>query len=102
MKKFLLPLILCTLPFMFSLQGCLKDTYTKTYTYTYYEPVYRTKDEVRLNVKSNAPQKVEKPGKIYIRGNFIFLNEIDKGIHVIDNSDPSAPNRIAFIDIPGN
>ena len=87
---------------MFSLQGCLKDTYTKTYTYTYYLPVYKTKDEVRLNVKSNAPQKVEKPGKIYIRGNYIFLNEIDKGIHVIDNTDPSAPNRIAFIDIPGN
>ncbi|MGZ5190551.1 MAG: LVIVD repeat-containing protein [Flavisolibacter sp.] len=102
MKKFLLPLVLCTLPVIFFLQGCLKDTYTKTYTYTYYQPIYQTKDEVRLNVKSNTPQKVERPGKIYIRGNYLFLNEIDKGIHVIDNSNPSAPNRIAFITIPGN
>lgn len=101
MKKFLLPL-LCMLPVMFFLQGCLKDTYTKTYTYTYYQPIYQSKDVVRLNVKSNSPQKVEKPGKIYIKDNYLFLNEVDKGIHVIDNSNPSAPNRIAFIDIPGN
>ena len=76
MKKFLLPLLLCTVPVMFSLQGCLKDTYTKTFTYTYYQPIYQSKDVVRLNVKSNTPQKVERPGKIYIRGNTIFLNEI--------------------------
>ena len=87
---------------IFFLQGCLKDTYEKTYTYTYYQPVYKTSDEVRANIKSGPPQIVERPGKIYIFGKYIFLNEIDKGIHVIDNSDPSNPQRISFINIPGN
>ena len=83
----------------FSLQGCLKDSYTSTHTYTYYQPVYKTVAEVRANIKSNAPKQVERPGKLYIRGQYIFLNEIDKGIHVIDNSNPDQPRNIAFIDI---
>ena len=45
---------------------------------------------------------MEATGKIYIRGNYIFLNEVDKGIHVINNSNPSRPENVAFIDIPGN
>jgi hypothetical protein len=30
------------------------------------------------------------------------VNEEDKGIHVIDNSNPSFPQNVAFINIPGN
>ena len=84
------------------LQGCLKDSYKKTYRYTYYQPVYKTSAEVRANIKNNPSQPVEKPGKIYVKGSYIFLNEVDKGIHVIDNSNPLQPQRIAFINIPGN
>jgi hypothetical protein len=80
--------------------GCIKDHCTKTYTI--YTPVYKTSAEVRANIRSNAPREIAKPGKIYIKGSYIFLNEIDKGIHVIDNSNPSSPRNLAFIDIPGN
>src|SRR5690349_3886528 len=84
------------------LPGCIKDSYKKSYTYTYYEPVYKTTQEVRDNIKSNAARPIENPGKLYVLGNYIFLNDIDKGIHVIDNSNPAQPRNIAFIDIPGN
>lgn len=84
----------------FFLNGCVKDSFTSRYTF--WEPVYKTKAEVRANIKNNIARGIERPGKIYIRENYIFLNEIDRGIHIIDNSNPSAPNNIAFIDIPGN
>lgn len=87
---------------VFLLQGCLKDTITHNYTYTFYRPVYKTVDEVRANIKSNSIQVIERPGKIFVKGNYIFLNEVDKGIHVIDNSNPSQPKNISFINIPGN
>ena len=87
---------------VFFLQGCLKDTYTRTYSYTYYQPVYKTVAEVRANIKSNTAQSIARPGKIFVKGSYIFLNEMDKGIHVIDNSNPARPLSIAFIDIPGN
>jgi len=85
---------------LFVFNSCVKDKCTRRYVY--WEPVYRTKDEVRGNIKNNSPREIQRPGKIYIRGNYIFLNEIDRGIHIIDNSNKSAPRNIAFIDIPGN
>jgi hypothetical protein len=91
----LLPLL-----FFFILQSCLKDKVTKTYTIL--TPVYKEKSEVYANIKSNAPAAVKAPGKIFLYGNYIFLNEVDKGVHIIDNTNPSNPVIKAFINIPGN
>lgn len=92
--------LLLTLPFGFS--ACVKDVCKRTMTYTFYEPVYKTKAEVRANIKSNPAKQVQNPGKLYIRGNYIFLNDVDRGIHIINNANPSSPQNVAFIDIPGN
>ena len=93
-------LLLLSVPFLFA--ACVKDNCDRIVTYTYFVPEYKTKAEVRANIKSNPARDIVNPGKLYIRGSYIFLNEIDKGIHVIDNSNPSNPQNIAFIDIPGN
>jgi hypothetical protein len=98
MRKIIGPSLL--LISIFILQSCLKDKITHTYTLV--RPVYKTKAEVYANIKSNASRTIENPGKIFLYGNYIFLNEIDKGIHVIDNSDPSNPIEKTFINIPGN
>lgn len=90
-------LIFCCTAF---LQSCLKDTATKTYTL--YKPVYQTLDEVRANIKSKPPLPIKTPGKMFVLGDYIFLNETDKGIHIIDNSNPAAPVNKYFISIPGN
>jgi hypothetical protein len=97
MKKIAL-LMICGILFLF--QGCLKDDLT--HTYSILVPVYKSKDEVYANIKSNPSQEIKAPGKIFIYGNYIFLNEIDKGVHVIDNSNPANPVVKTFIDIPGN
>ena len=86
----------------FFMQGCIKDTCETSHTYTYFTPVYKTKAAVKENIKSNPPTQISMPGKIFTISNYIFLNEVDKGIHVIDNTDPSSPKNIAFINIPGN
>jgi len=88
--------------FGFSFSSCVKDSCHRTTKYTLYEPVYKTKAEVKANIKSNSPAEIKYPGKIYILGNYIFLNDIDRGIHIIDNSNPSSPQKKAFINIPGN
>ena len=82
--------------------SCVKDTCRHSFSYTLYLPVYKTTAEVRSNIKSNPAKAIQQPGKIVLLGNYIFLNEVDKGIHIIDNSNPSSPKNIAFIDIPGN
>ena len=82
---------------MFS--GCFKDT--GYYHYTMYTPVYKTTAEVRAGIKSDVPAPVQEPGKMYIRGNYIFLAEKLRGIHIIDNTNPASPINKAFIKIPG-
>lgn len=93
---------LCTLLLLIIMiaSGCLKDQCNNTYTI--YTPVYKTLTQVRADMKSGLPQPVEQPGKIYLFGKYIFWNEINKGIHIIDNSNPAAPKNISFIKVPGN
>lgn len=85
---------------LLSMGGCMKDNCKRTYTL--YTPVYKTLREARAMMKSSAPQPVKAPGKLYVYNNYIFLNETQKGIHVIDNSNPSQPVNAAFIPIVGN
>lgn len=87
---------------LFMLAGCAKDDCKTSYTYTKYTPVYLTYDELRSSVASTSPRDLENPGKIYVFGNYLFINELNEGIHVIDNSDPSNPSFVSFIEIPGN
>ena len=82
------------------LSGCLKDECQLTHKI--YLPVYKTLTEVRAQIKSVAPTEIKSTGKIYVHGNYIFVNEVDLGIHVIDNSNPAAPKNVSFIDIRGN
>jgi hypothetical protein len=96
----LIIILLFALPVGFS--ACVKEQCKRIRTYTIYKPVYKDKSEVIGNIKSNPPKNIENTGKFYIYDNFIFLNEVDKGVHVIDNTDPSHPDNIAFIDIPGD
>ena len=81
------------------LGSCMKDVVREEYTF--YRPVYRTKAQVQAEARSTDPVAVDEPGKLFIKGNHVFLNEIDKGIHVIDISNPAAPRNLAFIKIPG-
>ena len=98
MKKILFAVFGCLL--VFSFQSCLKDKLT--HSYTIYTPIYETKEQVKLNIKSNPAEEIVSPGNLFVYGHYIFLNEMDKGVHIIDNADPSNPVDKAFIDIPGN
>jgi len=94
-----LPGLLTGIAAMIALASCTKDF--KYERYSFYRPVYETKASVKENIKSNPAVAIENPGKIYVKGNLVFLNDIDKGIHIIDYSNPSAPINKAFVNIPG-
>jgi hypothetical protein len=78
------------------------DSVKDTVTYTANVPVYMSQDEFNATTKVAATRPLKNPGKICLYGNYLFINEINEGIHVIDNSDPSSPQHVAFIEILGN
>lgn len=65
-------------------------------------PEYMSYDNLRSSFSLKSGEIIQRPGKIYFKDNFIFVNEYQKGIHVIDNADPANPQNISFIEIPGN
>ncbi len=67
-----------------------------------YTPIYLSYEDLRTPVTAVAPVEIGVTGKIYVKDGYIYINELHEGIHVIDNADPSSPQRIAFIPIPGN
>ena len=53
-------------------------------------------------VAVTEPVPIEQSGKIYAYKNYVFVNDLYRGFHILDNSDPSAPEAIGFIKLEGN
>lgn len=103
MKYFSFPLSALLLAgVMFLSQGCLKDHCTNTTSFRTYAPIYMPTSVFRSAVKSEPAKTIGQTGKIFYRNGYLFLNEPDSGIHVIDDRDASNPKNISFINIPGN
>ncbi len=67
-----------------------------------YVPEYMTLDELRSSVKSTQSEEISNPGKIYCKDGYLFVNEVSQGIHIINNNNPENPQKVTFINIPGN
>jgi len=65
-------------------------------------PVYMSYEALRSSFEVVSGASLEKPGKISFYGSHMFVNEYQKGIHVVDLSDPTQPELKAFIEVPGN
>jgi len=86
-----------TVSFVF-LFSCEDTTYKE---YTGNAPLYLTYDELRNAVELKEDVPLQNPGKIYFKDDYIFIIEELKGIHVFNNSDPSSPRQITYINMPG-
>ena len=53
----------------------------------------------RASVDIIAPTPIIESGKIYAYNNLVLVNDIDNGIHIIDNTNPENPVKVAFIKI---
>src|SRR5665648_925627 len=94
MKRF--NIIFKFLALIFILSGC-EDKYTEQYLSL--EPVYMSYKDFREAVKVESTHSLLKPGKIYYKDNYLFINEIMKGIHVYNLSliHISEPTRLGMI-----
>ena len=99
MKK----LLYLLLPISFLVfHSCTKDFSSVEVTYTKATAKYSDLSELRSTPLIGVVQKVENPGKIFVSENLLLIGEEGKGIHVIDNSDPTNPQTTLFLNVPGN
>lgn len=84
------------------LQSCLEDQCDATRTFIQLNPVYMMPDQFRIDITTAETRELKVPGKIYVYKQYLLINELREGIHVFDNSNPSNPTPVTFIEIPGN
>ncbi len=63
-------------------------------------PVYVSPTDFSV-IRTESPRNFDKLGDIVNVGDYIFIVEKNKGIHVIDNTDPETPYKLYFWNIPG-
>ncbi|MCY7351344.1 MAG: hypothetical protein LH606_11870 [Cytophagaceae bacterium] len=83
------------------LNGCTPNEPAPDISREGYRPVYISREALET-VTSLPPQPLRKPGKLFIRDQILFINEVGKGIHVLDNRDPRQPRKLGFLSIPDN
>lgn len=64
------------------------------------KPIYFDGDNWQTITTQN-PRPLQNLGKFYYKDQMIYVSEKGQGIHIIDNTDPSNPQKIKFIQIPG-
>ena len=100
MKNFTVILYLIALSLV--LFSSCEDEIIDRRIYTANVPVYMSNADFKSALKITEPRDLVNPGKIYFKDSYIFINEMYKGIHIYDNSNPSDPQNISFIELPSN
>ncbi|WP_298546372.1 hypothetical protein [uncultured Aquimarina sp.] len=67
-----------------------------------YRPILLDRSNFENSVSLKNPTSINTSGKIYIKDDLLFINEVHKGFHIYDNSDPSSPTPIKFLEVPGS
>lgn len=84
---------------LFFLSSCRNDPAAITGNVDAFVPVYgKITDINKIEVVEKQP--TVEPGKIYVYQSYIFQNDVNTGIHIIDNRDKKNPEKIAFLRLP--
>lgn len=99
-------LLFCTLSLL--TVGCVLHTETTIFeeeelvNVAYFVPQYETSSQLTSRISITDAKEYTTAGKIITYNNYIFVNRPHEGIHVVDNSDPSNPQNLHFINVPGS
>jgi hypothetical protein len=77
--------------------GCDDPTFPKEDA-NGYKPVYSANEPITFEL--SVP--IQNPDKVLRFKNYLLIHDSKKGVHVIDNTDPTAPLSIGFIRVPDN
>lgn len=66
-----------------------------------YKPELISRTDFEKTTTLSEATTIVNSGKIYLKDNFLFVNEVNKGFHIFDNTDPEKPKNILFLQVLG-
>lgn len=86
----------------FTFQSCFYHTDDdSTSDYNGYKAVYMSRQQLENSIKFSQPRSMTKAGKIYVKDQYIFITDENKGFHIYDNTNSNAPQLVGFLEVPG-
>lgn len=65
-------------------------------------PIYQDFESFRSQSFSlTSPKAISRAGKLWVKDDFLFVVDLLEGVHFFDNSDPSNPINLGFLEIYG-
>lgn len=75
--------------------SCVKNTNKQKVTVAL--PQFMEKKAYYNSLKFQAARKVERPTKFILYNNYLLLQDLYNGIHIIEMTNPASPQKIGFI-----
>lgn len=66
-----------------------------------YEAITMSREDLEKSIQILDNQPMTESSKIYILGDYIFINDKRKGFHIFDNTNPQNPVKKNFLNAPG-
>ena len=92
-------LLSITLQSCFCWADCTDDQFE--IEWSNYDPILMDRETFENSVSISEPKTILNSGKIYVQDTFLFINEINEGFHIYENSDPTNPTPFKFLKVPG-
>ena len=64
-------------------------------------PILMLRSDFEQSIKTLSAREMNFTSRISLKGQYIYIVELYKGVHVVNNSDPTQPEVVYFINIPG-
>ncbi len=81
--------------------ACEKDSCEQTWTQVVAVPVTLDRAEIQEDIGLEPAIDLCVGGGIYAYGDYIFMNRLNEGYHILNNQRPESPQNVAFLRIPG-
>jgi hypothetical protein len=64
-------------------------------------PVLKSKSAIRSSTSVNTARQTNADGKVYVTQSNLFYIAQEEGVHIFDNSNPTSPSNVVFLNIEG-
>ncbi len=67
-----------------------------------YRPLYQSKERFLERITTTTDSiELLNPGKLMRVGHFKYVTDVNRGVHIYDDTDPAKPIKVAFLAVPG-
>jgi hypothetical protein len=101
MKKYSISTAVSAFVFLtLGLTSC-KDACKNEMIYDANVPIYLSYEDLRKPVSTQSSETLEHPGKFWRKDGYLFVSDVNKGVHIYNVTNPSAPHEMVFVQVPG-